>query len=107
VDSRDAAAALLRCELWAPREKAAPLAEDEFYIADLIGCDLVVTEAGADRSRTPVARVIAVWESGSDDMLEVKAPDGAVYNVPLREPFIGSVDVDARRIELLAPWVLA
>lgn len=107
VDTREAAAALLRCELWVPREKGAPRAEDEFYVSDLVGCDLFVAEAGAGASETVVAEVIAVWESGADDMLEVRATDGGVYNVPLREPFVGLVDVDARRIELLAPWVLA
>jgi 16S rRNA processing protein RimM len=101
VDTRDAALRLWKCELWIPRSGAAPRGEDEYYIGDLIGCELVDGSDGAG-----VARVIAVWESARDDMLEVEAADGTVYNVPFREPFIGEVDVPGRRIELKTPWVL-
>jgi 16S rRNA processing protein RimM len=102
VDDRDEALRLAKCEVWVPRSAAAPCGEDEYYIGDLVGCHLVAGP-GADVR----ARVVAVWESGSDDMLEVEAADGTIYHVPFREPFIGEVDVERRRIELTAPWVLA
>lgn len=102
VDTRDEALRFAKCEVWVPRSSAAPRGEDEFYVADLVGCRLIEAPGGETRGR-----VIAVWESGSDDMLEVAAADGKTYNVPFREPFVGEVDVEGRRIELTAPWVLA
>ena len=40
VDRVEAAAELRGWELWAPRDEAAPLGEQEYYIADLIGLDV-------------------------------------------------------------------
>ena len=103
VDTRDDAARLARCELWAPRAAASPRGEDEYYIADLIGCSLYAADAPTDAA----ARVVSVWDSGIGDMLEVETEGGQTYNVPFREPFIGEIDTDSRRIELKTPWVLA
>jgi 16S rRNA processing protein RimM len=82
VDTRDEAARLTRCELWAPRAAASPRGEDEYYIADLIGCGLYSAEA----PERPTARVVSVWNSGICDMLEVETESGQTYNVPFREP---------------------
>jgi 16S rRNA processing protein RimM len=103
VDSREAAQALRRCEIWVPRSQAAQRGEDEYYIADLIGCELRSPGGGAE----VLARVVSVWETGIGDILEVETPEGKVFNVPFREPFIGEVDTAQRKIELETPWVLA
>ena len=103
VDSRDAAQELRRCEVWVPRLQAAQCGEDEYYIADLIGCELRSPGRGAE----VLARVVSVWETGIGDMLEVETPEGKIFNVPFREPFIGEVDTGHRMIELETPWVLA
>lgn len=103
VDSRDAALELQRCEVWVPRSQAAQRGEDEYYIADLIGCELRAPGEGAE----VLAHVVSVWETANGDVLEVETPEGKIFNVPFREPFIGEVDTDQRRIELETPWVLA
>ncbi|NBF38860.1 MAG: 16S rRNA processing protein RimM [Spirochaetes bacterium] len=103
VDSRDAAQDLRRCEVWVPRLQAAQCGEDEYYIADLIGCEL--RSRGGDEE--VLARVVSVWETGIGDILEVETPEGKIFNVPFREPFIGAVDTAQRQIELETPWVLA
>lgn len=102
VDTREAALGLQGGELIAPRAHAAPRGPNEYYIADLVGCSLRAPGAGG----AVLARVISVWDSGSSDMLEAETPNGRIYNVPFRRPFIGNVDLEAAVIELLEPWIL-
>jgi 16S rRNA processing protein RimM len=98
-DAPETVRALSGMELWAPRDKAAPLEDGQYYYADLVGCALV--SDGAE-----VAKVIAVCDSGGGDLLEVEKPDGASAYVPFRKEFVGEVDLKTRRIELVAPWIL-
>lgn len=99
VDTPEAAKRISRQEIWASRRHAAPLEEGEFYVADLIGCQLLYKKEAR-------ARVVASWESGICDMLEVECADGSLRNVPFMAPFIGAVDVEQRQIELLVDWIL-
>ncbi len=98
-DSPEAARALTGWEIWVPRGQAAPCARDEYYYADLAGCSLV----DGDRILGVVA---GVSEGGNGALLEVEMPSGPSVYVPFRKEFVGMVDVKARRIELLAPWIL-
>ena len=86
-------------ELWAPRDMAAPLGDGQYYYADLVGCSL--TAGGS-----VLASVVAVCDGGGGDLLEVKKADGVTAYVPFRKEFVGEVDLAARRIELIAPWIL-
>jgi len=98
-DSPETVRVLSGMELWAPRDKAAPLEEDQYYYADLVGCALVVGEK-------TVATVIAVCDGGGGDLLEIAKSDGSSAYVPFRKEFVGRVDIAARRVELVAPWIL-
>ena len=46
---------ILKCtngsELWVPREEAQELGEDEYYVADLIGMDVVLERWGVISER--------------------------------------------------------
>ncbi len=98
-DSPERAATLSGMELWAPRDMAAPLDDGQYYYADLVGCSLVAD--GAE-----LASVVAVCDAGGGDLLEVRKPDGSSAFVPFRKEFVGEVDVAAKRVELVAPWIL-
>lgn len=98
-DSPEAARALTGFEIWVPRDKAAPCGKGEYYIADLVGCALVDGER-------ELGRVGGVSESGNGFLLEVAMASGPSVYVPFRKEFVGEVDIKARRIELLAPWIL-
>lgn len=98
-DTPETVRALSGMELWAPRDKAAPLLEGQYYYADLNGCALV-------HDGVELARVLAVCDSGGGDLLEVERPDGQTAYVPFRKEFVGEVDIEARTIELVAPWIL-
>ena len=45
--------------LWIPREQAVPLSEDEYYIADLLGMD-VVLEDGTDRKAACIGGMLTM-----------------------------------------------
>ncbi len=98
-DSPEAVRILSGLELWAPREQAAPLSEGQYYYADLVGCELV-------SDGRVVASVVGVCDGGGGDLLEVEKAGGGSSYVPFRKEFVGTVDIAARRIELVAPWIL-
>ena len=98
-ESPEAARKLTGLDIMAFREDAAPLGENEWYIADLIGLALVA------EGRT-LATVASVLDGGPEPWLEARLPGGGTAIVPFRKEFVGEVDLDAGRIELLAPWIL-
>ena len=64
-------------ELTVPRDTLPPLAEGEYYHADLIGLPAVSTQ-GDD-----LGRVVAVENFGAGDVLEIERPDGGRFMVPM------------------------
>lgn len=99
VDSAEAAAELRGTLLLVPRDQAAPLGADEYYIADLIGMDVLFRH----RRR---ASVTGVWDSGADTMLELSLLSGGVRHVPLNRRFVRAVRMRRRRIHLRVDWIL-
>ena len=63
-------------ELWVPREEAQELGEDEYYIADLIGMN-VVLEDGSE-----FGTLKDVMETGANDVYIVKMKDGQEVLLP-------------------------
>jgi 16S rRNA processing protein RimM len=92
VEDRDQAALLTNGELWIPRDCLPAPADDEFYVDDLIGCE-VVDVAGQVRGTVRNA----FW-NGAQDVLTVEAPGGEELLVPAVSEFIRSVDLEARRV---------
>lgn len=77
IADRTAAEGLRGTVLSVPRETLPPLAEGEFYHADLIGLVVVDTDGAA------VGTVIAVENFGAGDILEIEKPDRRTFMVPL------------------------
>lgn len=78
VSDRTAAEALRGTALTVPRGELPPLAEGEYYHADLIG-QPVVSDIGE-----PLGQCIAVDNFGAGDVLEIERPDGTRFMVPMR-----------------------
>lgn len=97
VDDRDQAARFTNSELYVPRDRLPALAEGEFYVADLIGCQ-VVDAGGRDRG---VVRQ-AYW-NGSQDVLEIRDAAGHELLVPAAGEFLRAVDLAARRLVIDDP----
>lgn len=78
VRDRNAAEALRGTALVVPRSSLPPLAEGEYYHADLL--DLPVTAEDG----TPIGRVVAIENFGAGDVIEIERPGGARFMVPMR-----------------------
>ena len=78
VTDRTAAEALRGTVLAVPRATLPPLAEGEYYYADLIGLPAVST-TGED-----LGHCIAVDNYGAGDILEIERPDKKRFMVPMR-----------------------
>ena len=82
VADRNMAEALRGSLLTVPREELPPLADGEYYHADLIGL-AAVSEDG-----TPLGTVIAVENFGAGDVIEIERPEGSkprTFMVPMHE----------------------
>jgi 16S rRNA processing protein RimM len=78
IADRNAAEAARGTELTVPREALPPLADGEYYHADLIGLPCVSTE-GAD-----LGKCVAVENFGAGDVIEIERPDGKRFMVPMK-----------------------
>lgn len=78
IADRTAAEALRGTELTVPREALAPLADGEYYYADLIGLACISTD-GED-----LGTCVAVENFGAGDVLEVERPNGKRFMVPMK-----------------------
>ena len=100
VDSISAAEALNGLIVAIPQGERAPLAGDEVYIGDLIGCELVDV-AGAEP-----AVVGAIEEvdrtAGPVALLVVRGMAGEVL-VPFAKSYLRKIDLEARRVEMALP----
>ncbi len=79
VTDRTAAEKLRGTALTVLRSSLPPLAEGEYYHADLIGLPAIST-AGE-----PLGTCVAVENFGAGDILEIERPDGKRFMVPMRE----------------------
>jgi len=83
-----------------PRAERAALSEDEIYIADLIGCALVDV---APASPVTVGEIEEVDRTaGPVALLVVRGATGEVL-IPFAKSYLRSIDLKARRIEMVLP----
>ena len=75
-------------ELWVPREEAQELEEDEYYIADLIGMNVLLE----DGSKFGVLK--DVMETGANDVYVVNTVQGEEVLLPAIHECILDVDVE-------------
>lgn len=100
VASPEAARAFTGYEILVPRDAAAPLAADEYYVADLVGLELIVAGESA-------GRITAVVDAPQAPLLEVSTSQGGrTVLVPFLQTFVGTPDMATGRLELKAPWLL-
>ena len=99
VNSRDEAEAINGLELFVARAKLPELEEeDEFYVSDLIGMQ-VVNEQG-----DVVGTVKDVPNFGAGDMVEIEPKMGsATYYLPFTEAVVPEIDFDEGRIVIIPP----
>lgn len=78
ITDRNGAEAARGTELTVPRDALPPLADSEYYHADLLGLACVST-TGED-----LGVCIAIDDFGAGDVLEIKMLDGKTFMVPMK-----------------------
>jgi 16S rRNA processing protein RimM len=97
VESRDEAEALRGLPLFTDALTLAPLPEGEWYVRDLIGCD-VLDEAGEC-----LGMIADVRQNGAQDLYEIATQDGRTFLLPAVEAFVLNVDPAAKRVTARVP----
>lgn len=83
-----------RCPLFVPREDAVPLSEGEYFIADMIGME-VLTEDGE-----PFGVLKDVLETGANDVYVVESPAHGEVLLPAIRECILDVDIEAQKMKV-------
>ena len=81
-------------ELWIPREEAQELEEDEYYIADLIGMEVVLEDG------TSFGTLKDVLETGANDVYVIKTEDGKEVLIPAIGECILDVNPEENRMTI-------
>ncbi|MDO7842802.1 ribosome maturation factor RimM [Sphingomonas immobilis] len=97
VTDRNAAEAMRGTELTVPRSALPPLAEGEYYHADLMGLAVVSTDGEA------IGTVVAIDDFGAGDVIEIERPDGKRFMAPMNADAVP--EWDAARLVLSADFV--
>ena len=98
IETREQAEAARGLRLYIPRERLPePDDEDEFYIVDLIGMDVVSLEGAF------LGKVRSVRDFGAGDLLEVAAIAGESWWLPFTKEAVPEVQTDAGRIVAVRP----
>jgi 16S rRNA processing protein RimM len=100
VDSISAAEALKGLIVAIPRAERAPLADDEVYIGDLIGCTLTDVAGAAPVTVGEIENVDRT--AGPVALLVVNGAAGEVL-VPFAKSYLRKIDLAARRVEMALP----
>ena len=96
VVDRNQAEALKGVKLYVDRSFLPALDEDEFLVADLVGCNAV------SPSGEPLGAVSNVFDFGAGELLEIVGKDGAIM-VPFTRAAVPQVDIGARLVVVEPP----
>ena len=97
VDSAEAAGALSGAAVSVRRDQLPALPDDEFYWADLVGCEVL------DEGGSLLGEVVAVTPGPAHDWLVVRRAGGEEGLLPVVAAFLRSVDVAGRRVVASPP----
>jgi 16S rRNA processing protein RimM len=100
VESISDAALLAGYQVAIPREQRAPLAEDAFYVADLIGCH-VIDEANSCADLGPVLDVVR-GTGGALDMLVLSRANEELL-IPFAKAYLVQIDLENRLLRMRLP----
>jgi 16S rRNA processing protein RimM len=82
--------------LYVTKDNRVDLKEDEYFIADLIGCDVYLDSDRDNRFGT----ISDVMETGANDVYEITLESGKTVLVPAIKDCILDVDIEGRRMEI-------
>ena len=89
VDDRNHAELLKNQQLWVRREDALPLAENEYYLADVMGMQ-VVSDEGEE-----LGKVADILETGSNNVFQVEKAGEKPLLIPSIPECVLNIDLEA------------
>ncbi len=98
ITAREQAESLRGQELRVDRTALPPLAEDEFYLADMLG-HVVIGRVGPGPERE-LGKVVGLTTNGEQDLLEVSIEGRPPWLLPVLPQFIREVDGSTVRVDL-------
>ena len=97
IATREEAERLNGVELYVAREKLPATSEDEYYHTDLIGL------AAVNAAGEPLGRVIAIYNFGAGDIIEIAPPNGTTMLLPFSNAVVPTVDLEGGRVVIELP----
>jgi 16S rRNA processing protein RimM len=97
IDTLEAARELVGARVFLRREELPPPGEDEYFVADLVGCSVVGADGG------PIGRVESVVSGPAHDWLSIRRAGGQEALLPIVSEFVREVDIAGRRIVVTPP----
>ena len=92
VETREAAARFSGRDVAVPRDALPREGDDEVYVSDLVGLDVV------NRAGQPLGRVTEVSANGAQPVLRVVGADGGERLIPFVAALVDEVDLPSSRI---------
>ena len=89
IDTPEDAVKLRQRGIFVDREHAVKLSEDEYFIADLIGLDVL------DENGVELGKITDVLPTGANDVYQIEMKDGRELLLPAIKECILSVDVES------------
>ena len=83
-----------QCKIFVDRDNAVPLAKDEYFIADLIGINVV------DENGNNLGELTDVIETGANDVYVVNNAEGDEILIPAIKECIIDVDINGRTMKV-------
>lgn len=96
IVDRDAAQTLLGAELVLGRDELRPLDEDEYFLHELVGLEVLDAERGS------IGPIVDVYETAGQVLAAVRF-EGRERLFPLRREMVRRIDMDERQIEVELP----
>jgi 16S rRNA processing protein RimM len=97
ISSRTQAETFKGAEIWLSRSLFPPLADDEFYLGDLLHARVV------DVTGCVLGQVVGFSSNGAQDLLEVKTNSGNYALIPAIRPIVQQIDLGTKIITIDPP----
>ncbi len=95
VDDRDAAAEYTGGRVAVERATLPEPEPDEFYLVDLLGCEVVGPEG-------TIGEVVEIRTHPTIDTMLIRSAEGQVHEHPIGEQWLEDVDLDQARVTLVS-----
>ena len=82
--------------LYVTKDNRVELKKDEYFIADLIGCDVYTDEAPEEK----LGVISDVMETGANDVYDIQLEKGGNVLIPAIKDCVLKVDIENRRVDI-------